>query len=364
MHCRAMLETEIGKRCCEAIIAGSLVLAATASGGEAYYTSFENFAVGEDTIIGTDSWQGTFAGAKLHGTMNELQHGVPSFGNAAFIGGLVTTASYTSASGTSAVFPYIRRAVNLDPLALNQEVATFGVVFGIKDSTSASLITGTSRYKRDNFEYLVYSQAGALLGGVQFDNTTLDPSSGLPQGLIYRLAWSGTAFQYIKTDYKFIPETLEALQFRINFRTNRWTATLGGVPLFQDIAFYTGSQTKNLGFVMVKLGVPLYSYDPFSRKTIVTPGDNYMLFDDYAVRTDPVTTTLSISKTNSGAAVLTWNEEAGYSYQVQYSADCLTWKTDLAGSSHAASVTGNATFTDPTPAPPSRRFYRVRRSYP
>jgi hypothetical protein len=334
-----------------------------AAGGDAYYTSFENFNVGEDTIAGTDGWTGTFSGSKLHGIMSEDQHKVVGLGNTAFLGGYVTTAFYTASSGTSATFPYVRRTVNLDPLALGQEVATFGVIFGIKDSTSASLIA-TNRYKRDNFEFLVYNQVGALLGGVQFDNTTLDTITGLPQCLIYRLTWNGAAYQYIKTDYKFIPETLETLQIRINFRTNRWTASLGGIPLFQDLTFYTGSQAKNFGSVMVKMGVPLYTYNPLTKTTTVNPGDNYLLFDDYAVRTDPVNTTLSVSRSNTGAAVLTWNEEAGYSYQVQYSADCVLWKTDLAGSTFTATITGDRTFTDPTLVLPTQRYYRIKRAYP
>jgi hypothetical protein len=256
--------------------------------------------------------------------------------------------------------------VNLDPLALGQEVATFGVTFGIKDSTSASLI-GFNRYKRDNFEFLVYSQAQALLGGLQFDNTTLDSISGLPLGKIYRLAWNSSAvppaFEYYNTGFVFLPQALESLQFRINFRTNRWTATLGGVPLFQDLTFYTGSQTKNLGFVMVKLGVGLYSYNSFTKTTTVQPGDNYLLFDDFAVRTDPVTTTLNVSKTGSGAATINWNEEASYSYRLQYSIDCKAW-LDFAGSIHTATVTGDTRFTDPTSPVPTRRFYRVKRTYP
>lgn len=344
-----MLETEIGKRCCEAIIAGSLVLAATAFGGEAYYTGFAAFAVGDDKIIGTDGWQGSHAGLGLHGILSEDLHQVAEIGNAAYLGGKSERIPSTNK------FVYLRRSVSLDPVALGQEVATFSVMFGIRDSTSTSL------YRRDNFEFLVYNKSSQLLGGLQFDNTTLDGKTGTPQRLIYRLAWNGTDFQYYNTGYSYLPQTLEALEYRINFRTNRWTATLGGVPIVQDLEFYSGgTNAKNFGSALVQMKVT--NTYPFTSD--IHPGDNYMLFDNYAVRTDPVTTTLSISKTNSGAAVLTWNEEAGYSYQVQYSADCLTWKTDLAGSSHAASVTGNATFTDPTQAPPNRRFYRVRRSYP
>jgi hypothetical protein len=316
------------------------------SAGEAYFTGFENFTVGDDTIINTDSWVGSYSGSKLHGVMSEVQHGVVGIGNAAFIGGIATTATKTASSNAV----YVRKPVALDPLALNQEVATFSVVFGIKDSSTTT--------KRDNFEFLIYNQANALLGGIQFDNTTLDSTTLKPRRLIYRLSWNGTAFQYVLTSYNFLPETLETLQFRINYRTNRWTASLSDVPIFQDIPFYTGSATKDLGSVMAKMAVTN------TTSTAILPGDNYMLFDDYTVRTDALSMAVEVSRTATGAAKLTWNEEAGYTYQVQYSTDCVTWNSDLAGSSHTAALTQSATFTDPTTPVPVNRFYRIKRTYP
>jgi len=322
------------------MLAGGL----SASAGEAYFTGFENFTAGNDTIIGTDSWQGTYAGAKLHGVMSQIEHQVVGIGNAAFIGGFATSVTGTSKS------VYVYRPVNLDPLALNQEVATFSVVFGIKDSTSS---------RRDNFEFRIYNQTGGLLGGIQFDNSTLD-TSNVPRRLIYRLSWDSSLgkYQYVVTDYTFLAETLETLQIRINYRTNRWTATLSDVPIFQDLTFYTGAETKNLGWVRAMMLVTN------STSTTIQPGDNYMLFDNYTVRSDALTTSLAVSKTATGAAQLSWDEEAGYTYQVLYSSDCNTWKSDLAGSSHTATLTQTHTFTDPTPLVPANRFYRVKRSYP
>jgi hypothetical protein len=343
-----MLKVVIPERCVQAVLAAAWALTVPVSGGEAYFTSFENFAVGDDKIIGTDGWLGSHAGLKLHGIMGESSHGVVGIGNAAYLGG------YPALMASNSKLVNVRRPVNLDPVALNQEVATLSVVFGIKDSSSAS------SYRRDNFEFLIYNLAGALLGGVQMDNTTLTGTGGVPQRLIYRVAWNGTIFQYYNTGYTFLPQTLELLQFRINYRTNRWTATLGGVPLFEDLVFYSGSSAKNLGSVVVQMRVT----NPTTSSTSIYPGDNYMLFDDYSIRTDPVTTTLSVSRTAGGAALLTWNEEAGYRYQVEYSTDTGQWLTDLVGSGHTAAVTGTATFTDPTLPVPVRRLYRVKRSYP
>jgi len=236
---------------------------------ETYFTGFESFTAGDDTIIGTDSWTGSYSGKKFHGVMTEAQHGVAGIGNAAFVGGYSTTVA-KGATGSSV---YVARPVNIDPIALNQEIATFSVVFGIKDSSVT---------KRDNFEFLIYNQSNVLLGGIQFDNSTLDSTTSKPRRLIYRLSWnaSTSTYQYVLTDYTFLSETLETLTCRINFKTSVWTVSLSDVPIFENVPFYTGTGTMNLGFVMAKMAVTS------STASTISPGDNYMLFDDYTLRTD------------------------------------------------------------------------------
>jgi hypothetical protein len=316
--------------------------------GEVYFTNFENFAVGNDKIINTDSWVGTYAGRNLHGVMSESQHLIGGIGNAAVIGGIATA---VPKAGTSPTSVYVRRPVNIDPVVLNEEVATFKTNFLILDSSSTS-------GRRDNFEFLIYNSNLSLLGGIRFDNTTMDSSTGLPRRLIYRLSWNGSAFQYFLTDEIFLPAIMETLQIRINFRTNRWTATLSDYPVFQDLAFYTGTVPRNLGSVMARMVVTN------TDATNILPGNNYMLFDNYSVRTDPLSMTATVIKTATGGARITWNEEAGYTYQLQYSNDCVSWYSDLPGASRTATVTQFVNFTDPTTVVPKRRFYRVRRTYP
>ncbi len=324
----------------------------TAWAGEAYYTGFQSppFAVGVDTIRNVDGWSGPtlFAGKALSGTLSESQHGVTGIGNSAYLGG-----NPARAIGVNNRSVYLRRAVDLDPVALGQEVATFSVVVGIKDSTVDSL------FRRDNFEFQVWNSSSQLLAGIQFDNNRLDSFTGLPLRSIYLLYWNGSAFVYTNTGYSFLPETLEVLEFRINFRTNRWTVSLGGAPLFQDLSFYTGPSARNLGTVRVQMQV-MNSY-PLS--TDIYPGDNYMLFDDYRLRTDPVTVTLESSWTASGACKLDWNEEYGHHYRLQYSADCTSW-FDFPTTIHTATITGDRSFTDTTSPRPSRRVFRVRRDNP
>lgn len=267
-------------------VACALFLAATPAlhGGETYFTGFEAFTAGDDTIIGTDSWTGSYAGNQFHGVMTEAQHGVTGIGKAAYVGGFNTTVTKT-VSGNSV---YVARPVNIDPVALNQEVVTFSTVFGIKDSTTT---------KRDNFEFLVYNQAGNLLAGIQFDNTTLDSSTSKPRRLIYRLSWNAatSSYQYVLTGFNFLPETLETLQCRINFKTNVWTVSLSDVPIFENVPFYTGTATKDLGSIMAKMAVAS------TTATTITPGDNYMLFDDYTVRTDAPSAAIAVEQPSGTA---------------------------------------------------------------
>lgn len=320
--------------------------------GEAYVTSFESppYKAGVDAIAGTDGWIGStaHAGKGLSGVLSESQHGVSGIGNAAYLGG--NSARITGVGNKSV---HLRRPVNLDPLALGREIVSFSVVFGIKDSTAFS------SFRRDDFEFLVYNNSGQLLAGIQFDNSTLDSATGLPQRIIYLLYWNGSQISYANTGYTYLPETLELLEFRINLRTNRWSVTLGGAPLFQDVPFHEGPYARTLGFVLAQMQVG--NTFPFS--TDIHPGDNYMLFDDYRLRADPVTLNLAMSWTDAGDIKLDWNEEYGYQYRLQYSQDIASWH-DFPETVHTATRTGVYSFTDPVRPRPAMRFFRVRHSYP
>jgi hypothetical protein len=280
--------------------------------------------------------------------LSESQHGVSGIGNAAYLGG-----NPARITGVGSKSVHLRRPVNLDPLALGREIVSFSVVFGIKDSTAFS------SFRRDDFEFLVYNNSGQLLAGIQFDNSTLDSATGLPQRIIYLLYWNGTQISYANTGYTYLPETLELLEFRINLRTNRWSVTLGGAPLFQDVPFHEGPYARTLGFVLAQMQVG--NTFPFS--TDIHPGDNYMLFDDYRLRADPVTLNLAMSWTDAGDIKLDWNEEYGYQYRLQYSQDIASWH-DFPETVHTATRTGDYSFTDPVRPRPAMRFFRVRHSYP
>ena len=319
-----------------------------AAATEHYATGFTSFSTGNDALVGTDGWTGSHAGLGLHAVLAENQHGVAGIGQAAALGGLAAVVPSTSRS------VFVRRLVVVDPVGLGEEVMGFGVVFGIKDSTAAG------GFRRDTFEFLVYNTNNQLLGGVQFDNATLNTVTGQPQRLIFRLVWTGSAFEYQHTGYSFLPETLEALAYRINFRTNRWTVSLGGIPIIDNLPFYSGPSAATLGSVVALMRVSNVQ----AATGNIHPGDNYLLFDDYLIATEGLSDQLAIGRTAQNAPQLTWIGEAGYRYQVAYSADGRTWRTDLAGSGPMAGVTGGMAFADPTRLLPSARWYRLQRTFP
>jgi hypothetical protein len=325
--------------------------------GEIYYTGFENFTPGNDTIAGTDGWSASssHAGRALSGVDAESDHLVSGIGNAAFIGGndalLPSSVSRTV---------NVRRAFNLDPVALGQEVAQFQVTLGIKDSTYNGLST-----RRDNFEFAFYNSAGQLIAFLQFDNTTLDTSTQSPGQKIWRSSYSGAALTKVDTGSNFFYDILMQLRVRINFRTNRWTASLDDLDLFADQPFYTGPNARNLGTIAAQM----YIFNPTAANPItLAPGDNYMLFDNFALRLDPVPEPViyTADLTAGGAPRLTWLTEALYRYQVQYTDDLSQpWKNDLPGSATTAASTGeSAAFTDTTAAGKPKRYYRILRSMP
>lgn len=149
------------------------------------------------------------------------------------------------------------------------------------------------------------------------------------------------------------------LVMRINYRTNRWSAWLDDVPLFSDITFSTRPVNRNLGRVGIGMNVTNFT------SNTVTPGDNFMLFDNVLVSADPLPVpTLAIRLNPTSQPVLNWQGEAGYRYQVSYSTATSGWLTTLPASLITASETGTITYIDTTTAGATRRFYRVTAMYP
>ena len=159
------------------------------------------------------------------------------------------------------------------------------------------------------------------------------------------------------------------LVVRINFRTNRWSASLDGLDVFADQIFYAGNLGRNLGYAAAQMQIANNAFDPRTGQIGPAPGSNYMLFDDLAVRLAPPVPTFIWDFSRdaaTGVAQISWLTEAMYKYQLQYTDDLTQpWKNDLPGSFTTAAGTGQSpVFTDASAAGKPKRFYRVLPSDP
>lgn len=339
-----------------------LLLVSLAPAGTLYTTGFENFTPGPDRIAGapalgipgTDGWTGSHPGQDRSGIYAEADHALPGVGNAAYIGG--NTASILSGNATM----FVRKALNVQPWsppATQEEVVTLRVLIGIKDSGMGM---------RDNFELVIYNNntlSGGTgswpIAGIQFDNSQLNPTTLRPWQNIYRYSYDPAVggMRYLSTGATFLYDVLQALELRINYRTNRWSATLDSVPLFSDLTFYSGPQSLNLGSVLFRC----------QASSLFAPGSNYMLFDDLSISMDPLPAAAPPDLTYSptAGAQLRWTQEAGYGYGLQWSENLTAWQFVSGSPSASPPTTGyTGTLTDPAALSRPRRFYRLRRTDP
>ena len=328
-----------------------------------YTTGFENFTVGNDKIVGYNSWLGSTVatvGAGRSGIEAETTHGVPGLGNAGFLGGLTTPVTFAGNS-LNVRRPLVLTSPNYyDPVANNKEVVVITALIGIKDSSESTLLKN-----RDNFELFILNGSSIVLAAVQFDNTTLG-TNGSPQQLVFRTqsTTGTTALTYQGTGAYYVYDTMQLLSVRINFRTNKWSAYLDGIPLFNDLTFYSGSATPNLGAVGFRM---LFgnAVKISSTNYICTGGSNYTLFDDLTVQVDPPSALAfsAASKPSSSSFSMTWNAEAAYRYSVYGTTTLSAW-TLLTPTALTATLTGNLSYTDTTTAGVGKKYYRIKRVYP
>jgi hypothetical protein len=148
---------------------------------------------------------------------------------------------------------------------------------------------------------------------------------------------------------------------RINFRTDRWSAYLNGVPLFLDQEFYTGNtQASNCGAVGLRM-----TFGTWTRVNTTTysclGGSNYILFDNFSLEAAPLpSVSITSIKSVSNGLQIRWLSEAGYGYKLWRSADLASWSEI-----HSTTATGEfTTYTDTSLPIQPKAYYRVSRIQP
>ena len=230
---------------------GDLVLTGALEASVLYATDFENFSIGTETLALTDGWLGLNDGGGSSGVVNN------NGSRAGYLG--------FNPPPSAATNVYLYRPVNFQPLATGRPSVNFSVDLRVIDSANG-------RY--DRFECGIYNIAGERLAAVVLDNANLQ---------ILRDDGTGTL---ANTGARFANNVQSTLAFSIDFAANTWSASLSGTALFSAAPFNSAGAERDLGDVDLVWRI----------RNAATPGDNYLVFDNYRLTAEAAATAPVISK--------------------------------------------------------------------
>jgi len=192
----------------------------------------------------------------------------------------------------------------------------------------------------DDFRWSAYNTSGNRLLTVGFDNLSLQ--------VFYQLNDDAKIF----TQTSFINNTQFTLVISMDFAHNRWGASVDGNDLGIDRPITMNCLPLNLGHVEAAW----YYTDPAS------PGDNYMLFDNYRVTlegSNTVAQTVQVLCSDTQHIQVRSFGQPGQRYALQVSGTLLSnsWVSLF---TNTAPVAGYFDFVDTYSPGPSSRFYRTR----
>lgn len=304
-----------------------LALTSPAAVTEIYSTDFNAFPVGDDTVVGTDGWAGNNTGLGIHG----IDEFVQGLGRSVFLGGVRPPNTFTR----------VHRTINYDVVVEGTPVVDFEMIIGIQDADTNP---------RDVFFVSLYNAAGEFLAALRFDNTELN--FGI---------WRSNGSTSTDTGDTFLRNEIMILELSIDFENNTWSAVLDDLSIFEDALF--NATGKDLDFGTIAFEWALTSNLPSQF------GANWFLLDEldiFVVTEEPVVGiepfVIDSVTTSSGSPTITWLGQAGFSYQVEYSEDLLTWLATLPDSTKSSGATdATLTFTDNN-AIDTARYYRIVRT--
>ncbi len=245
------------------------------------------------------------------------------FGQQAFVGFAPPTGQETLQN--------VWRPLNTTLAPASHSVVRFSVAMAVFSSSNG---------RHDDFRWSVYNTNGGRLFTLDFDASSLLISYSLDDGLGFR-----------STGLQFARDTLYSLVVTMNLAQNAWTASMGGVPIVASQPVTTTGQSRSVADVDAVWVV----------RTAGSPGDNYLVFDDYSIiAEEPASQTLGLSLLTLANGSLSFRIEGQQA--VRYAIDV---STNLAAGGWTALLTnssenGALDFADPAPTQMPRRFYRAR----
>ena len=153
----------------------------------------------------------------------------------------------------------------------------------------------------DQFGYTVYNSAGQQLFALIFDNSTNSISYQLDNG--QGVVPSGATFN---------DEQIYGLQVILDYANNVWSASLNGIAVINGLPITTAGATLDLGDIDAT----------WTLLNLYSPGDNYMLFDNYSVQAvtaqAPMITVQPVSQTVAAGNNVSFSVVAAGSQPLSY----------------------------------------------
>lgn len=226
-------------------------------------------------------------------------------------------------------FLVLWKPLDLPTPSPDRPIWRFSVLMQIVDSTNGQY---------DDFRWTFYNRDGITLFSIAFDNATT--------GIYFAL---GDSAEFVDTGYAFSNEAMYELEVILNFARNDWIARMNGVRIIDSQPISLEGVALDLGDVDAVWVV----HDP------QWAGDNYMLFDEYTVTVEPMTTIPPLVEpwgfNEDGEFQLLLHGERGERYAVEATEDLKQW-TRIG---EELLEEGWLLFTDPASGGRRHSFYRM-----
>lgn len=287
---------------------------------ETSFEPWEGYSVDFD-LTGQNGWvsEGTGGNGILEGPLEGFD------GNVAYIG--------FSPPAKTNDFLNVWRPIGLQPLGKDLPIIQFNVVFQIFDSS-------TNAPYFDDFRWSVYNTAGDRLFTLDFANESREISYALDDGK-----------GFTKTGFGFRNDESYELVILMNLHRNAWTARVNDVVVVNGMPMSTKQKTLDFGDMDAVWAI----------HTAGKPGDNYMVFDDYQITAQPVSSIPAMLEPlgllNRDRFLLRVFGEPGLTYQLEWTSDMVNWFR--AGSGIAQAPGGYVDFQDTVDTQGKQKFFRA-----
>ncbi|MDB4757797.1 hypothetical protein OAF77_03160 [Akkermansiaceae bacterium] len=230
----------------------------------------------------------------------------------------------------------------LNHIASEKPIVEINTLIGIEDSTND---------QRDDFYLTIYNTVGNRIASIRFDNQhpeITDSQFGI---------WRENSTNQFDTLFDFAVGELFNLIATVDLEENTWSASIDSIPIFEDAQFSNSSDPINFGFLAFEWALTALSTS--------NHGDNFLLVADISIQSVGDMTKVEVTHQfdSLGGINLNWQTAVGWTDQVEYSTDLITWFDDLPESTFEGPDTPTAiNFSHAKDPEEAYRFYRVNRT--